>query len=64
MGSIGPGELLIILLILVFTCGGLGLIPLVIVLSGRGPRCASCRRRVAKTATACPHCGVALRSTA
>jgi hypothetical protein len=60
MGSIGPGELLIILMILLLLGGGIGGIILVIMLAGKGARCSACRRRVAKRATMCPHCGVPL----
>jgi len=63
MGSIGLGELLVILMILALLGAGLGAVLLVIVLAARGARCSSCRRRVAKRATTCPHCGNTLRAS-
>jgi len=62
MGRIGLGELLVMLLPLALLCGGIGAVVLVVVLAGKGARCSACRRRVAKRAATCPHCGAPLPS--
>ena len=60
MGNIGPGELVIIVMILGLVSAPVGLIVVIVVLARRGLRCVGCRRRVAKLATVCPHCGALL----